>query len=311
MNYTNETATKTVILLIRFNFIVEPILYILTILGNSITIAAICSYRQMRNINNAIIISLAFADLFAGLNGLVFWTIIQGIPEAAGVIFSVNWSNQFLFLLQGIPLAAYILHLIALGVERSIAVFLPLRFNEIVNKKFMTILLFTTWILAFILMGNTLWPMLNDDPVKLHYDYWLITTITSYTMYCLVITSLLAMSVKTLLIVRKKIQILPGQILQNPKHSTISKATKRCTLIFLAYVITYTPMTVSTLLLIRPEEYLFEITVIFPLFRNIILSNSCVNIIVYCVSSKKYRCAYVRFLQKMQKNISAMFLNIK
>ena len=309
MNYTNETATET--FLIRFNFIVEPILYILAILGNSLTIAAICSYRQMRNINNAIIISLAFSDFFVGLNGLVYWTIIQGIPEAAGVIFSFNLFNQFLFILEGIPLTASILHLIALGVERSIAVFLPLRFNEIVNKKFMTILIFTTWILAFILIGNTLWPMLNDDPVKFHYDYWLITTITSYTMYCMVITSLLAMSVKTLLIVRKKVQILPGQILQQPKNSTISKATKRCTLILLAYVTTYTPMTVSTLLLTRPEEYLFEITVIIPLFKNIILSNSCVNIIVYCVSSQKYRCAYVRLLQKIRKNISAMFLNNK
>ena len=153
--------------------------------------------------------------------------------------------------------------------------------------------------------------MLNDDPVKFQHDYWLISTITSYIMYGVVVISLLAMNVKTLLMVRKKVQILPGQILQHPKNSTISKATKRCTLILLAYVTTYTPMTISTLLLTRPEEYLFEITVIIPLFKNIILSNSCVNIIVYCVSSKKYRCAYVRLLQQMKKNISAMCLNIK
>ena len=155
MDYTNETTAENVHFLIRFNGIVEPILYILAILGNSLTIAAICSYREMRNINNAIIISLALADFLVGLNGFVFWTIMQGVPQAAGLIITVNLSNQFLLLLQGIPITVSILHLIALGIERSIAVFLPLRFNEIVNKKFMKILLFTTWILAFILMCNT------------------------------------------------------------------------------------------------------------------------------------------------------------
>ena len=299
-------ATGTIRVLIRFNFIVEPILYISAILGNSLTIVAVCSCRQMRNVDNAIIVSLAFADFLAGLNGLVLWTIIQCLPEAARLIL----SNQSLyFILQGFPLTASILHLIALGIERSIAVFLPLRFHEIVNKKFIRILLFTTWIMAFTLVLNSLWPLLSKDPVKFNYNYRLVTTISSYIMYCVVVASLLTMSVKTLLIVKKKVQILPGQIAQQSRNFSISKATKRCTLILLAYIITYTPLTVVSLLLINPEENVYEITVIIPLFRNIISSNSCINIIVYCVSSKKYRCAYVKLLTNAQKHISAMFLD--
>ena len=302
MNYTNETTTEDVHFLIRLNFAVQPIFYILAILGNSATIAAICTCRQMRNTNNAIIVSLAFSDLFVGLNGLSHWIIAKAIPG----LYVQNYNPHLLSLLQATLITVSILHLLALGVERSIALFLPLRFNEIVNTKFMKILLSTTWIVGFMLIANILWTMYIGDEDEVRYHFWLYRTVVAYTMYCVVITSLTIISVKTILIVRKKAQVLPGLGLQQSKNSSISKATKRCTVILMAYVITNTPISVASLLMINPQKYIYEVIHIFPLFGTISQSNSFINVIVYCVSSKKYRHAYARLLRDTKMCIFAI-----
>ena len=300
MNHTNETTTEDVHFLIRLNFVVQPIFYILAILGNSATITAICTCRQMRNTNNVIIVSLAFSDLCVGLNGLSYWIITKAIPG----LYVQSFNPHVMSLLQATLITVSILHLLALGLERSIALFSPLRFNEIVNTKFMKLLLSTTWVVGFLLIANILWTMYIGDEGKVRYHFWLYRTVVAYTMYCVVITSLTIISVKTILIVKKKTQALPG--LQQSRNSSISKATKRCTVILMAYVITNTPISVASLLMINPQKYIYEIIHIFPLFGTISQSNSFINVIVYCVSSKKYRHAYERLLRNTKRSIFEM-----
>ena len=297
MNSTNSTGDGIRDPFIMLNLIMEPILYICAILGNSITIAAIWSHRDLRRFQNAIIVSLAVADFLVGFIGLVLWLFLQGITISTDFTSGSDFLYNLVALLQSTPMTASVLHLIALGVERSIAVFLPLRFNVIVTATFMKVILSTTWIVAFVFMFTSLSTMLLKDPVKRVRAYLMYMTILTYTLYFMVLISLVTMSVKTLIIVRKKVQVVPGQTLQQKKYSSMLKATRRFTLILVAYVATYTPMTVVALLLMSPDNA--SIYSIFPLCKNVALSNSCVNIIVYCISSKKYRSAYVRLIQNM------------
>ena len=307
MNFTNQTLTTTedVHFLTGFNVVIKPIFYILAILGNSATIVAICSCRQMRNLSNAIIVSLAASDFLVGLNGFLIWIVIHVIPGVYDLIPGV-YLNMLWPLLQGVFYTVSALHLLALGLERSIALFLPLRFNEIVTKTFMKKLLVMTWLLGFLVIVNILWMFLGEDERKVQHDYWIYRTVTAYTIYCVVVTSLMTISVKTLLVVKKKIQIRPDLGLQQSKKLGISKATKRCTAILAAYVVAYTPVSVASLLMIYSNDHGNRTVLIFPLLENITLSNSFINVIVYCVSSKKYRHAYVRLLRNTKKLICGM-----
>ena len=61
----------------RFNYWTEPSLYLLAVIGNSLTLAAVCTSLQLRTLANALLVSLALADCLSGLIGFIIGSSIM------------------------------------------------------------------------------------------------------------------------------------------------------------------------------------------------------------------------------------------
>ena len=305
MNITNITTDKWDTFKL-FNFVTTPLLLQAAFLGNFLTVLVILRYASLRNINNTLIASLAVADMMVGLTRTIVFILKEMFNSS---IYTFSRKLTFTFVVRifyQISIHSSAIHLISLSVERSIAIFLPLRYASIVNATFMKGFLGITWLVAiiqvviYIAIG-----LIFNSPTNNHiFEIYLSTS--TIILYLTILLSLLIMGIKTLLLVREKRRILPGQEQLN-NNKGISKATKRISLILVGYVITYTPMCLSTVASSNLENDDYYVTYLSPLFSNLLYANSCLNIIIYATISRKFRAAYQLQLHTFYQSLKKPF----
>ena len=301
---SNNSTSQMKASLHILNFTLEPLIYVFAFIGNAVTLAALLRCRLLRNVKNALIISLAVADMLLGVTGLVTFIVTQ-------VIFQHEYNKTERIILEhilpyisGIPVMASLLHLVALSLERTIAIFMPLRHRKIVGVKFMMILIITAWMLgAFLVVIYAFFGLLSSSE-RLLYTYALYGTITSNIIYESILFSMLFMGIKAILVVREKKRRVPGQTKPSGEKTGINKATKRISLILFAYIFTCGPYCLSTFVHLNPLKYTYFINNILPFFSTLILLNSCLNVLIYTASSAKYRQAYKTLYRDAYKYIT-------
>ena len=292
--------------LYKLNRILKPTVYTLAFLGNAVTLVAILRSPRLRKFTNALIISLAVADMLVGVNGLIGFMLTEVVflhkyNEAEKIIFDFIVPT-----ISDFPLMASILHLVALSVERSIAIFMPLRHITIVGAKFMKIAIIIVWSfglclsLAFIPTRR----MINTEGSEGSYPYALYATVSTNSIYLIIMLSLLVMGFKTIIVVREKTRTVPGQ---NRPGGTITgniKATKRISLLLLAYIFTYGPHSMAMFVYMYLSKYKYFISNVMPFLIILVLSNSCLNIVIYSASSTKYRKAYKSLFNQLSELVN-------
>ena len=292
-----------------FNFVTTPILLQVAFLGNALTVSIILRFASLRSLNNTIIASLAVADMMVGLSGtavFILEKVFNGSIYALSRKLTVTIVAKFFYQAS---IYSSAIHLISLGVERSIAIFLPLRYTSIVDETFIKVFLGITWLIAIILCVIYITvELIFISPTNVHV-FVMYISITTNTLYFTILFSLLVMGLKTIMIVKEKRRILPGQELRLNRNKGISKATKIISLILLGFVITYTPVCLSTIATSNLEniDVNYFITYLNPLFTNLLLANSCLNIMIYSATSVKFRVAYQLQLRDLYRTFKKPF----
>ena len=289
----NDTITSDMHpVLYKLTLVLKPTVYAIAFLGNAVTLVAILRSPHLRTFTNALIISLAVADMLVGMNGLIGFMLTEVI-----FLHKYNKSESIVFefivpATTDLPMMASILHLVALSVERSIAIFMPLRHRTIVGEKFMKIAIIIVWSFGFCL-SLVLIPMrLMINTEGSTYTYALYATVSSNIIYLIIMLSLLVMGFKTIIVVREKTRTVPGQ---NRPGGTITgniKATKRISLLLLAYIINFGPHSLTMFVYMYPSKYKYFISNVMPFLIILVLFNSCLNVVIYSTSSTKYKKAY-------------------
>lgn len=127
--------------------VILSLLSIFTLLGNSLVCLAVWRFRNLRNLTNYLVCSLAAADLLVP----ILRVICLNISVYAGEwVFGEAWchvSSMFGVLLCG----ASILHLCAISIERLIAIKWPLSYDLKVTPKRIVILLIYIWLQSLVL----------------------------------------------------------------------------------------------------------------------------------------------------------------
>ena len=127
--------------------VILSLLSIFTLLGNSLVCLAVWRFRNLRNLTNYLVCSLAGADLLVP----ILRVICLNISVYAGEwVFGETWchvSSMFGVLLCG----ASILHLCAISIERLIAIKWPLSYHMKVTPKRIVILLIYIWLQSLVL----------------------------------------------------------------------------------------------------------------------------------------------------------------
>ena len=301
MNGTNITSTEWNFLTL-FVVITRPVLCVFAFLGNLLTLVVIYRVRRLRTINNVTITSLAVADMLVGLSGCIIYVLVKVKAENIPTSPIITYFIRFFTELYGVCIYTSFVHLVVLSIERSVAIFLPLRYTTIIDKTCLKTILSIAWIMASVLSIIANMKTNRSKNVK----YFLIfVMVISYMLYLFIVLSLLLMAIKTVMLVRQKRRILPGQKERLNFRNGINKATKRISLILIVFIITYTPSCFSMLVYLNVKEYECIQRYVIPFFNNVITINSCLNIVIYSTTSLKFRSAYSQqikcLFQRMRK----------
>ena len=182
-----------------------------------------------------------------------------------------------------------ILHLVALSVERSIAIFMPLRHRTMVGEKFMKIAIIIVWssgCLSLVFIPTR--RMINTEGSEGSYSYALYATVFTSFICLIIMLSLFVMGIKTILVVREKQNTVPGQNKPCGAITGNNKATKRIALLLMAYIFTCGPYSLAMFVYMYSSKYQYFISNVMPFLMSLVL----LNVVMYSTTSAKYRKAY-------------------
>ena len=133
----------------------------LSIVGNGITIAVITKYEELKTGANYLVLSLAIADLSTGLNTPIAFATSMQVAKR-----TVFYTQACLFkeLLYQIGNTGNIFSMLAIGVDRYVAIFYPFRYGSLMTPKRGAIVVVILWSvclgynLSLIYAGNRIRP---------------------------------------------------------------------------------------------------------------------------------------------------------
>ena len=291
-------AVTTEVEILRFTYITNCILNIFlshtAIMLNIVTIHAIRKTSSLPKTLKTLLLSLAVSDGGVGLLVHPFYTSLlvrslqQNIP-------SCNTYNVFAIILGLFSFASF-LGVVAISVDRFLAVHLHLRYQELVTHKRVVAVVISIWMLSAFGTWLVLW-----IPSNIHSIFLIII----WSLFVLVTTTVY---IRVYLIVRlhkRDIRALQvQQVEQTGEVAKIVSVVKSAVgifyvyLVFLACYLPYflclavTDVTVSGNALKR--FYLFSYTFVFL--------NSSLNPVIYCWKMRHIRHAIMDILRNMSWN---------
>lgn len=143
-----------------FWIIIDGFLFIAIVLGNILTILAISWARRLRNIvSNYFIFNLAVSDLLVGVT--LLYDIIVYVDDE----WDCNKSLCISYIvIINLACGGSMIYVIAIAVDRYIAIVHPLNYNAYVTKKRALLVIIVIWILIIIVSTIPIYSNCSDSP---------------------------------------------------------------------------------------------------------------------------------------------------
>ena len=210
---------------------------VVTIIGNSLTIAAMIKYKMYRSYTNILVLSLAFSDCLLGLLNLLKESLSRGDVRNS------EWSSFSHFFNNYIAWTSAF-HLFSISVERYIAIIHPLRYYFYLSKRRFIALAVLTWVIPVFISGPDLVIRFAVQDWRSRYrhldDLWTYYQIPLYFTVGFLMSIAYFRILKT---VFKQAKLIKGQEKTDDgmKWKREIKATQMLSIVILAYYIAWTP----------------------------------------------------------------------
>ncbi|XP_078347910.1 adenosine receptor A2a-like [Oculina patagonica] len=261
------------------------------IMLNIVTIHVIRKTSSLPKTLKTLLLSLAVSDLGVGLLVQPFYTSLLA-----------NWSQQSIpscstykvFLAMGNLFAsASFFGVVAVSVDRSLAIHLHLRYQELVTHKRVVAVVILIWVFSGLL---TLLPLWVSPDIRIQYQGVIIAV-------CLILSTVAYIRVY-LALKRHKNQIQALQVQHVPQtgemanFASLIKSVIGIFYVYLVFLACYLPYFISlaTLKILSPNTalkkyFLFSLTVMFL--------NSSLNPVIYCWKMRHIRHAIMDILRNL------------
>ena len=242
------------------------------IVFNSITIQAIRKTSSLPNPLKILLLSLAFSDLAVGLVAQPLWIVNLSREE----------DTEVLSIIQSALANASFLGIMALNVDRFLAVHLHLRYRELVTYKRVLRLAILTWVLSALLSSICYLVTENLNP-------FMNITIIVWSL-CLIFLTVISCRLYFAVRVHTK-QIQASQLNQtalSDELATASRLRKSAVSSFyvnFVFLVCYLPFYCSLITKFFKSEEFVNGQIwqeLFPLSRTLMFMNSCLNPVIYC-----------------------------
>ena len=268
------------------NCVFNSLLTITAIIFNSVTIQALRKTSSLPNPLKTLLLSLAVSDLGVGLlvepfyiGLLVKW--LQRDNSTDAICTTFNW-------MMGLISGASFVGVMALSVDRFLAIHLHLRYQELVTPKRVNALVISIWI------SSALLPLVSLlVPMTIAY---LVLAITG--ILCLVISGLLFFRIYlTVQRHRNQIHALRAHN-QTANAARLRKSAVGMFYIYLVFLKCYLPNFCS-FAIIAISKFSSGVKVFVISSITLVLLNSSLNPVVYCWKMRQIRRAIVNTLRNL------------
>ena len=257
------------------------------IVFNSITIQAIKKTSSLPNPLKILLLSLALSDLAVGLVAQPLW-IVNILRKK---------DTEVLWIIQSALANASFLGIMALSVDRFLAVHLHLRYRELVTYKRVLRLAILTWVLSALLSSICYLVTENLNP-------FMNITIIVWSL-CLIFLTVISCRLYFAVRVHTK-QIQASQLNQtalSDELATASRLRKSAVSSFyvnFVFLVCYLPFYCSLITKFFKSEEFVNGQIwqeLFPLSRTLMFMNSCLNPVIYCWRMRDIRHAIKNILR--------------
>ena len=144
------------------------VLDVFVIVGNLLVVAAVWTTHKLRTVTNNFIVSLAVADFLVGVLVLPFSNANEVLRYW---IFGPLWCNVWLAVDVWLCTAS-ILNLVAISLDRYLAISRPFRYHDLMTPKRGKILVALVWVISFLICFPPLigWKEKHTPIEYLHHD---------------------------------------------------------------------------------------------------------------------------------------------
>ncbi|XP_061508462.1 neuropeptide SIFamide receptor [Anopheles gambiae] len=287
------------------------IVFIVGLVGNSFVIAVVFRAPRMRTVTNFFIVNLAVADVLV---------IVFCLPATLMSNIFVPWMLGWLMCktvpyIQGVSVAASVYSLIAVSLDRFLAIWWPLKLQ--ITKRRARFMIVCIWIIA--LSSTVPWalffdlvPIIPEAPdIKLCVEVWPPGTDGAlyFLLANLVACYLLPMTLITICYILIWIKVwrrsIPGDSkdaqMDRMQQKSKIKVVKMLVVVVILFVLSWLPLYVIFAriklggALESSEEELLQIAT--PIAQWLGASNSCINPILYAFFNKKYRKGFAAIIR--------------
>ena len=282
------------------------LLIVLIILGNTLIWIVFWRFRNLRNLTNYFVCSLAVADILVPVLRVIY-IVISIFKERW--IFGLTWCE--VSSMCGVFLCgSSILHLCAISIERLIAIKWPLSYNTKVTSIRVFIVLSYIWLQSSLL---SIIPILPVDIAKHRFNRhtaeceidWHANpklTILLFFFYFLVPISIMIVAYATMFKeARRNTRRVQTFHLRVNRKSTFSvfkkevKAVKTLAVVIGVFFVMWMPFfVITTIRAFKPESYVTGW--LQRLVMTLAYSNSACNFVIYALMNFHYRSALVQVL---------------
>ena len=266
------------------NCVFNSFLSYTAIMLNIVTIHAIRKTPSLPKTLKTLLLSLAVSDVGVGLliqpfyvSLLVKWILQSNI--------GCNTYKAFHIIVSSFSTASF-LGVVAISVDRFLAIHLHLRYQELVTHKRVVVVVISIWLSSAFLSLMTLWVPLDNRSLF----------ISIATGICLLVTTVVYIKIY-LAVKRHKNQIQALQV-QNPNFASLIKSAVSTFWVYLVFLVCYLPMLIClAVLAIYGPNITSKITFLFSC--TLVFLNSSLNPVIYCWKMRHIRQAVMNILRNM------------
>ncbi|CAF1176773.1 unnamed protein product [Didymodactylos carnosus] len=294
--------------------LVYGIIIVLSVIGNVIVVIAICRVQRLRHPTNFILMSLAIADLLVTttvmIPGLVYDIKAKWV---FGTVFCKIWvSNDITFC------TASILHLVAVSIDRFVAIENPLRYKQKMTSHTIFIIIGCIWLISVLLSyGPVMLGLYSLGGVPDHFRdetkcvmrpnriYSLISSSTSFYIPLIIILALYArifitarkhsLELQKLENIIKRLHSNEQFVLESSKWKRDAKAIRTLGIVVGVFIMCWLPFFVMYLRLAYCD-YKCITPSVERLITWVGYMNSFCNPVIYAFSNKEFRHAFFEIL---------------
>ena len=287
----------------------RSVMYIIIFIGNFVTILCICRYKFLRQKKNVLIGSLSVADLLVGLGWFVYLSLFflnkRDCTYAFEIFFSFDMTTRY-------PLYTSVFHLLVISIDKLIAVVLPLRYESLMHKKMMTMVVVVAWTAPFLLLfakmfyaGQELFTPCAELSEFVDANYF-----TDLLLYCSIVTTMIGIYGVIWREARqqsKRIAAMENIASTRGNRKITTKANKCVVIILGSFSLLYLPYELSNILAASRIASPVVNYILGTIGMQCMLLNSAINIFIYAAWFKDFRKAYKMMFRCKQNNEVSSF----